>query len=444
MKRIKRLVFRLKSNIFWKSVIVLVSGTALAQIMGVFTTPIVSRLYEPRAFGEYAIIISTSSIILSIVTLGLNSAIMVPKSDDESKEIFTVTFLSILVLSTLIVFVIISISSFIQLIDSGLNYILTWIIIYGFVIINSVKGIMNIYVNRKGLNRVLYYNSLIGALTTLCITIPLGFLNLGSLGLIIATLIGGIASIIQMLYHVNPFKKISTFSIYKNVFNRYKDFILYQYPSNFIENFAIQVPTQAFSAFFGNVNLGAYSMNEKILGIPIRLIGAPINTIYFRTASEYHKQGKNLALFTFSLITKIMIVAFIPIVLTIIWGEEIFSWILGPNWSEAGKLAGYLIVQYVFMFCATCTSYLRVVIGKQRVNLVVSLLRLVIICLSIFAGIFFVGDLFNTILFFTLGSSLFLIIDMAINFYCLGKYYVRYTVFAFIYISLVFILWVFV
>ena len=136
-----------------------------------------------------------------------------------------------------------------------------------------------------------------------------------------------------------------------------------------------------------------------------------------------------------------MLIALLPIVVTIIWGEQIFSLALGSNWGEAGKLAGFLIVQYVFMFCATCTSYCRVAIGKQKVNLVVSVLRLAIIGVSIFLGIYLFGDLYRTIIFFTIGSSLYLIIDMAINFYCLEKYWVKYTIFALVYISAIIILW---
>lgn len=441
MKQIKRFNSRLKTNVFWKSVAVLVSGTALAQAIGVVTTPIVSRLYDPSAFGDYAIIISTSTIILSVVTLGLNSAIMVPISDDESKEVFMVAFITMLVLSTVILIVMITTSPFIRFFKPGMNYIFASILVYIFVVINSLRGLLNIYINRKSLNRVLFYNSLIGALATLFITIPMGMFELGSIGLLIAAIIGGVVTIIQMVYHVNPFTEIPGILTFKNVYIKYKDFILYQYPSNFIENFAVQLPTQVFSTTFGNTNLGSYSMNEKILGIPIRLIGAPINTIYFRTASEYHKQGKNLADFTFSLIIRIMIIALLPIVITIIWGEQIFFLALGSNWGEAGKLAGFLIVQYVFVFCATCTSYCRVAIGKQKVNLVVSILRLAIIGASIFLGTYLFGDLFHTILFFTIGSSLYLIIDMAINFYYLEKYWAKYTIFALVYMSAIIILW---
>lgn len=441
MKIHNRVIARFKNNTFWRSVITLVSGTTIAQMIGLFTTPVVSRLYNPVAFGEYGIILSTATIIMGIVTLGLNSAVMIPTNDEESDNVFIVTFITSLLLSTLVLIILIVISPVIKFLDSGMHYMISYVLVYIFVITNNLRGLMNIYVNRKKLNRVLFYNSLIGALATLCITIPLGFLNWGSLGLIVASIIATIISILQMIYHANPFKRFPNKADFKKVFKKYKDFIIYQYPSNFIEVFAIQFPTQSFSKTFGNANLGSYSMCEKILGIPSRLIGAPINTIYFRTASEYYKQGKNLAEFTLSLIIKIMLAAFIPIVVIVLWGEQIFIWVLGADWGEAGKLASYLILQYLLMFCQNCTSYCRVAIGKQKANLKVSILRLLVVGFSIIMGISIFGDLLNTIICFTIGSSIFLIIDMAVNFYCMGKFWIKYSVFALIYFLIISLIW---
>lgn len=436
MKILRKFLDGIKSNTFWKSVTVLVSGTILAQLLIILATPIVSRLYDPKAFGEYAIIVSTSTIIINIVSLGLTSSVMIPKNDDESKDVFMVATITTIVLSTCVLALMIIVSPFAFFFDIGMNYIIGTILVFSIVVINSIKGLLTIYVNRKSLNRILFYNSLIGAFSTLLITIPLGLMNLGSLGLIMGSMIGGIVSITQMVYHVNPFKSIQVLPTIKRVMVKYKDFIFYQYPSNLIGELAIQLPTQVLSSTYGNTNLGSFSMNEKVLGIPLRIIGAPINTVYFRTASDYHKNGKNLADFTFSLVIKIMLISFFPIMLTVLWGGEIFTWVLGTKWREAGEMAGILVVQYVFLFCTTCTSYCKVAIGKQRANLVVSILRLLIVGLSVYSGIYLYGDLLHAVIFFTIGSSIYHIIDMAINFYLLGKYWTRYVLFSVAYISI--------
>lgn len=441
MQSIKQTVSNLMKNSFWKSVSILVTGTTLAQLLGVMTTPIVSRLYEPSAFGEYAIIISTASIIQSIVNLGLNSAVMIPKSDEESSEVLITSFFTMSFLASIILIILLVSATFIRFINISMNYVFACLLVFGLIIINNSKALLNIYVNRKGLNRVLFYNSLISALTTLFVSIPLGIMKVGSFGLIIAVYIAGIISIIQMVYHANPFEKVTKLPNFKAIYKKYKKFIIYQYPSNFINNFTLQLPIQILSLKFGNDKMSTYFINEKVLGIPSRFIGVPINTIYFRTASEYYKKGKDLAQFTFSLITKTMLTALLPMLVIIFYGEKIFSWTLGDNWAEAGRLARFLIVQYVFMFCETCTSYCRVAIEKQKLNLIMSIIMVLVVSISLFLGIFIYGDFFSTIVFFTIGSTLYLIIDMTINFYSMGKYCVRYAVFALIYFLVCVLMW---
>src|SRR5690554_3794926 len=117
MGKIKQLIDQTKRSNFWKGVIVLVSGTLIAKLIGLLTTPIVSRLYTPQDFGEYAIITSVAIIIQSFVTLGLNSAIMVAETEEDSKDVFMVTFIIIISLSSLIFFGMIFLSSVIHFFD---------------------------------------------------------------------------------------------------------------------------------------------------------------------------------------------------------------------------------------------------------------------------------------------------------------------------------------
>jgi leader peptidase (prepilin peptidase)/N-methyltransferase len=56
-------------------------------------------------------------------------------------------------------------------------------------------------------------------------------------------------------------------------------------------------------------------------------------------------------------------------------------------------------------------------------------------------GIKLFGDLANTIILFTVGSSFYLIIDMTINFCCMGKYVVKYIAFATVYALVIILLW---
>ena len=340
---------RLATNSFWTSVLTLASGATLAQFIGLFTTPLVSRLYEPKAFGDLAVMNSVAAIVFNVSGLGLTSAVMIPSSDRECRDVFMVAFLSQWAIATAVFLTLMAVSRFVRLFDAGVDYTVACLLIYVMTVYRGLGGLLSIYVNRRGLDRVLFYNSLISALATLCVTIPLGVLGAGGLGLIAANIIAGAVSILQMTYHARLFSGLPRMSTFRGVYRQYKDFIRYQYPSNFVATSAIQLPTQVLSAVFGNVSLGAYSMCEKVLGIPSRLIGAPINTVYFRTASKYHKEGRDLARFTFLLVTRIHASCHCTIAITVFWGERLFvgSWVLA---GRAGRLASLLIVQYVFAF----------------------------------------------------------------------------------------------
>ena len=50
---IKESLARLKKSSFVKNVLVVMSGTAAAQIIGFALTPIISRLFSPSDFGVF-------------------------------------------------------------------------------------------------------------------------------------------------------------------------------------------------------------------------------------------------------------------------------------------------------------------------------------------------------------------------------------------------------
>lgn len=434
------LLERIKKNDFVRSVSVLVSGSIIARLIAVFTLPIVSRLYTPENFGENGVILATAAIIGSIGSFGLNSAVMIPKSDKESDIVFKVAFITSTTIYIILFFLAFVFSQSYQLTQTSLPYLVTCLFIFLLAFSTQLSGLLNTYINRKGMNKVLFYNSIISALATLIVTIPLGLLKVGVLGLVSASLVSGIICSLQMIYHANPFNQKVTRKDFMFVFKKYKDFVFYQYPSNFIGTFARQFPTRFLSTNYGNEKLGTYNMNERIFGIPMQLLATPITTVYFRTASKLQDQTTNLARMTFSLITNIMLVSIIPIVMLALWGEDLFSFVLGSQWANAGKLASVLVVQYVFNFCSNSISYCRVALNRQKLNLWIDILRLVIVVFSLYIGIYIYKDLFTVIVLYSISMTLYYIIDMAFNFFTLKRYIVKYLIFSTVYALLAFLL----
>ena len=98
-----KIVKRLKASGFLKSTLTLSSGVVVSQAISFVGLPIISRIYSAADMGDFTIITSNASVIISIAVLGMMTVIMLPENDDESKSLARLLTLSTVILSALIV-----------------------------------------------------------------------------------------------------------------------------------------------------------------------------------------------------------------------------------------------------------------------------------------------------------------------------------------------------
>jgi lipopolysaccharide exporter len=420
---------RAGSSFFIRNVATLVSGNILAQLIGVVTVPLVSRIYSQEAFGEYSIFVSTGSIAACLSSLGLTSAIMIPKDDRKGEAVVCTGFLTQLLVATVFLTLALIFRPHLTVFATRIPYGGACLLLYAYLLLTNLSALLSTYANRQKKYRVLFWNSLIGSLATLFITLPLGLLGWGSLGFITAQILGLLVANTQMIVRSNPFRQVPRLRQVLGIYREFREFIAFQFPSNLISNFSVQLPNQMFAANFGTVALGGYAMCQRLMGYPIRFIGAPVGTVFFRTAAQYRHEGKDLGRFTFAMISRIMLIGYLPVVLLMVYGDRLFMIILGKQWREAGLFASVLAVQYLLIFCNQCTSCCRVVIDRQRANLLMSVLQLVTTTVPIGIGIVCFKTLMATIVCFAVGNTLFQALDICVNFYCIKSHLSRFCVF---------------
>lgn len=433
-------ISQLKNNSFFSSVLKVGSGQLIAQLLSLISVPILSRIYPESAYGDQAIIISTASIIINLTTLGLSSAIMEPEDDEESKKIFTISFLIMAGLTSIISVACLVLPNYLKLFVINGSYRVGIVLMWLYAVIYNTSLLASVYVNKKGKYNKLFFNPLIGSICQFLIAIPLGLLKWGYKGFLVASIINSLAVCIHLMRGDFPFVKDITKNDFIYILRKYRKYILFQYPSNFINNTAIEYPTQFLGRAFSTTELGDYSMCLRVLMMPVRLIAAPISTVYFRTATEYERNGEDLSGFTFKLITRILLISVIPVSVCSYFAVPIFEFVLGKTWSRAGQIAAILSAQYVMLFCSQCTSYCRVAIGQQAANLYYSIFHLLVLIISCFVGFRFTQSLIGTVVAISISQTICYIIDMAINFYYLDKKkMLKYITISTMYSALVFI-----
>lgn len=424
---------------FLKSISVLFSGNVIANAISFISLPILSRVYTQADFGDYQIVTSTAALIVVCTTFGLTSAIMAPRDDTESKKILTTAYFiqSSFISAFLLILLVLYLKRGYQLYEFSGNYFLSILLLFFYLLAYSLFSLLLVLTNRLKLNRVLFSNSLISSLSLLLLTVPFGLLGLRGVGFIIGATCSYLIADMQMIIHTHPFVYIKLRASSKEIFSKYRDFVIYQFPANILGTFTNQLPNQLFSRLFGNARLGGYAMCDRLLGVPMGLIGSPIGTVYFRQASIYVKEQKDLSLFTYRLITRILWISIVPVLLAILFAKPICVFFLGSEWSEVGDIISLLIVPYVFIFCTSCVSYCLVVLNKQKINLLITIVQLSLIAAFTLVGYFIFHDFMRTLQFYSIAVVLFRVFHLSVIFYNLEGYFLKFLTMCGLYLLIV-------
>lgn len=423
---LKRGMAKVMQSGFIKGVLSVGSGNLLAQVVQVITIPLVSRVFSDESYGEYALLLSTASLVVSFATLGLTSAIMAPKDDEKSNQVLQLAFLAEVAVSTLFVGILAILSPWIQVFSISVNYYVALVLMLFYMVIVNFSSLLYTAVNRLKKNKVLMLNPLIGALMTLLITIPLGFAGCGSVSFLIAVIVGESLKVLHMNRHVRPFDVRIKMTDIAPIIKENRRYIVFQGPANLVNGFALQAPNQLFARFFDASILGNYAMCMRLLEYPITFLASPINTVYFRTATDYVHEGRDLSTLTFKMVGTIFVCAAAPLAALIFFAEPLFVFVLGKGWEGAGWLAGVLAFPLILKFATSCVSYCRVAIDKQSYNLLFCIANVFITVASISGGYVLFGGFAPVSICYAVGLSLMSIVDLGLSFYLMGTNLRRY------------------
>ena len=161
---------RIKSE-FSRNVLVLMTGTTIAQAIPIAISPILTRLYSPEDFGLFALFIAVSSIIASVSNASYEQAIVLPKKNIDAINIFALGFIiNIFITIISLTFIIISHDLIVEFLRN--KEISIWLYAVPFVVF--LTGTFNLLIffnnrlkNYKDMARASIYKSIVNAIVQL-------------------------------------------------------------------------------------------------------------------------------------------------------------------------------------------------------------------------------------------------------------------------------------
>ena len=360
-----------QSTTFKGDVLRLITGTALAQIITVLASPIVTRLYTPEVFGVAALFASLTGILSVLACMRYELSIVLSDSDREAANLLGVSLCFSVFIALLTVLVIVlagpQVLRWIRMPELGPYLWLAPIV----VLIQGAFIALNYWNTRTKHFTRLSIARVTSAILTTTATLGAGFAGHATSGAKILATVGGqaVATAVlggQIWRDNGRFiqASITWLDMWAGV-KRHRNFPIYNSWSILINSASWQFPAILFGVFFSPAVVGFYSLGFGILHMPLSMIVGAIGQVFLQRASAERKTGK-LTLLVENICQRQLMLLSVPILILAIVGEDIFSLFFGMRWAEAGVYTQILAPWVLVWFIASPLSMIYIALEQQK------------------------------------------------------------------------------
>lgn len=369
----------MKQNKFFKDSIIMVLSSGIAQLLLIGTIPIISRLYSPSEFGEFTIFSNIAMVLIPIINARYDLLIINAKNYKQANILSQISFMiSLFILLALLPLAII------YLIVRP-EYLIEIIFLIIMLLLVSLTNIFTNYLNRERKYNTLSLINIFRALFMVVLQILFGFLNFGSMGLIIGFAFSYIAGItFGFKVFKNHFRYVASLPANLVLFKKYKNQLLFSTPSIFLNSLSFTVVVFFIGILFSNHEVGLYGMAIKILGVPITILSLGLSKIFMQKANDHYIAYGSFRtlLIKFSLILVIIsIVVYVPFYII---NDNLIVRILGSEWIDTVFIMKIIIPLFFIRLIVSTISLTVIVFEKQHIELMLQACFLIVTVITFF------------------------------------------------------------
>lgn len=412
---------------FSKNVATMLKGNIIAQILPLLATPILSRIFSVEEFGLFAFYSSLVSFFLVIAAGRYEMAILLPKEDKEAINLMTLSFTIVSILSLLLLIVVVLFEN--QLLNwLDKPQLSGWLIMVPIaVFIGTSYRILTYWSNRRkrfkgtsissvtqsisrmlvnlfgGLLKTNFYEFKVSIITFFKVlfsknyVLPIGYTQPGMGSLIYGYIVGfGLGSFNlsrSFFKYDRELLKDVTIKDIKRLAKLHDKFPKINAVHALVDEIKNSGVTFVISYLFSEIVLGLYSMTFRVLTLPLSIIGNAFGQVFLQKAAEMYANEQSLEVLIKTTLKKLSYIAlpiFLPIIL---FGPQLFSFVLGDDYSVSGEYAQLLTPWLFLNFIMSPVLQIAVIMGKQKEIFRIALVGNLIIFGSIFFGGYFFESL---------------------------------------------------
>lgn len=369
------------SHLFWRRVSILVSGTALLQVLPLAVSPLLTRMYSPEDFGIFGLFMAVVGFTSAISCGRYELAIVISGEDDPAARLTIVSLALCTLFSALLAFVVATLWFFspeLSMVDTLGGWIwlipgTTWLAGVG-----TALTYYQIHYDRYG--TVSQANAIRGL--TLSVTqVILGSITRGPLGLII----GSISAFVALVARLAPASLARLKAARSDrhqlhyAARRYSGFPKLNVPSIGVNTGTTLFIAATVSAIFSAATLGMYTLVQRIMGAPASIAGTSVGQVFMKAGTVDLRDRGSLRSLYDATVVRMFLVASPIFLMAATLSPWVFPTVFGQDWSLAGQIAVALSPMFWAQFISTPISNTANIYERQVVSLSWQVARLVVV-----------------------------------------------------------------
>jgi len=340
-------VSRLRQQPFVGHVAALMTGAVVAQAVPVLLSPVLTRIYDPQDFAAFALFMAVNSVI-SVVGAGrYDQAILLPQAEDDALNVGALAWIVLgTVCAVLVLLVALSYGSlpdrWMETLHGDWLYLLP-----AAVFITTSFQILANWNNRCARFPQLAMSRAAQGITGGIGQCGLGYAGLNQLGLIWGWLAGQAIGL-WMLLRVNlaslieGIPRISRRRLRANA-HCYRRFPLLSTWGCLFDSGGSMMVLLIVSHTFSATITGLFSFTLRVLAMPLFLISnALAQVLHQRIARLNNEDASSIRPYVLRAATVLTLIAVPFVTVLALYGVELFTFVFGAAWADAGRYAGLL------------------------------------------------------------------------------------------------------
>lgn len=361
-----------------RATLTLLTGGVLAHALPLLLGPALTRLYTPEDFGQYALLWAVATNLAVVACARYEFALPLEKKPQGAALLMALCarlLLAVTAVSTLLAGVLL-------LFWQGMA--LAWLLPAGVLAIGATQW-LTLWATRAQRFGLLSAARLVQQGGGAVLQVLLGLLKTGPVGLLLGPIVAclGAAWLLARPAPQGGWRRLLRQPLrrLKTMAARHRDFPLYNTPHAFIGALQDTLALLLVAAWAGDAAAGFWALALRYLKAPATLLGGALSQALYPQLLQARSAAEARTLVRRTMLALALLAAPLAAVL-LLWGQELFTWVFGAQWGDAGTLARGLGLYIGLHFIASPLSVVTLAWRAQPWALRLSLVG---------QGVFFAG-----------------------------------------------------